>query len=474
MLLGLLLASAIPLMAQGFAVGPLQYKDPQNRFALELEGSWLNLEESELTGVANYVEVNKQAILSIHVRPVTPPIELKAAAQQDAARWTAQKNFKKTAEEERTEGGRTWLLQKATYIYVDEELEEESPVAVRLIHGVFGTAHVTIALHGGMDAQATLDALALEVGKKLRALGAPAQQGQQAGRDSADSPGVANKEATTTGLVPPLGPFKPEPGAIVLAPFPASFKTPPNWRIGQQARETAMLVSNTEPGVIFVNAGLYDSFDACYNALSNTFREIQCTAQATEGPRSENMAGMQGTFASYIGQDAQGNPIAVRFRAVHTGRGIGIGIVALTTPEMIGRLAPRVDEIARSLKAGEFVPDRQAMAQLVGQWARHRGSTSGSLSGPTGGTSSSAFSTYTFNPDGTFSYSFESSLSVASSVGLEGNQATLFSASNDSDQGRYFVAQGVLILSSAKCGSRTLDARLEGQYLRIGDVVYVR
>jgi hypothetical protein len=288
-----------------------------------------------------------------------------------------------------------------------------------------------------------------------------------------DQPQGQGKGEAVTGTSA-QGEFTAQPGATVLNPLPASFKVPQNWKMGNQQLSTTLLVSDSEPGIIVVHAGIYENFESCLVALSKGFQELKMTGQVVEGPREEKIAGLNGIFASYQGQAQDGTPVAARYRAVLSGRGVGIMVCGITTPEQIHVQGPRVDEVARTFKLGEFVPDRAAMAAIVGQWAKHQGSTSGSLSGPTGGTSSSSFASFTFNPDGTYSYSFEGSLSASTSVSDSGSQTSVFSGSSDSDQGRYFVAKGALILASSKGGCEIYEARMEGGRLVIGTVTYVR
>ena len=268
--------------------------------------------------------------------------------------------------------------------------------------------------------------------------------------------------------------FQPLPGQTILNPFPASFTIPQNWQVGRQIRENASLVSYTEAGLIIVNAGIFINIESIYRALSNIFTEMKCTGKAVQGPRSVSIGRLEGTMADYYGSDEEGTPLAAHFCSVFSSKGLCMGAFGMTSPEKIYYLASRVDEITHSFHFGEFIPDYKAMASLAGQWSLYKGSSSGSQSSSYGGTSMSRFSSYIFNQDGTFNYSFESSISATSYLSGMGNQTSGFSSSSDSDQGSFFVAHGVIILVSQKYGSRTLDAHMEGKFLHIGNSVYAR
>src|SRR5262249_5775610 len=143
-------------------------------------------------------------------------------------------------------------------------------------------------------------------------------------------------------------PFVPPPGSTVFDPLPAAFVVPQNWRIGEKQRDTVLLVSDTEPGMIIVHVGAYRSFDGCYADLSKGFSVLKLTGRAMEGPRDEQIAGQPGTFASYQGQAEDGTPVAARYRAVLAKDGLSLAVCGITTPDQLQKQAPRVDAIARS------------------------------------------------------------------------------------------------------------------------------
>ena len=260
-------------------------------------------------------------------------------------------------------------------------------------------------------------------------------------------------------------------GVITINPFPASFVVPPNWKIAAAEGDVVALSPNAAAGdsLIIVHAGLYRRMEQFYAKLDYTFREeLKLQAQVTAGPRAEVVGGMNGVYVAFSGVNAQGGPVEARFRAVISGAGVGASVLGFATPAQIGAVGARVEEIARSFQISNFAPDQKAMGALVGRWNYEKNAVSGNQAGSQGGVASNFFATYVFNPDGTFSYASKSSVSV-SVEGLGG-----LSQSHDEAEGRFYVSQGKLILSSDKHGSRVTDYQMAGQYLRVGNQMYRR
>jgi hypothetical protein len=421
-----------------------------------------------------FVEYAHGVFLALNVRKVPGPVDARSAAKQDLGRWQKFKDWRLVNEEERSDGAVTYLVQRASFTLVDEEAPEEAErLTVRLLHSVFGDAHVTVALLADCGMDRAVDGVAQRVLKGLKPPPAatgpgPCPQPQASAASPTDDragTGAPAKEAV---------PFAPPPGATVFDPLPAAFTVPQSWRLAEKQRDSALLVSDTEPGMILVHVGYYRVFDGCYTDLSKGFGLLKLSGRATDGPRDESIADQPGTFACYEGHAEDGTPVAARYRAVLSRGGLSLAVCGITTPDQIARQAPRVDAIARSFLLGALEPDRQTMASLLGRWSRYRGSSSGSQSSASGGTSSSSFASFTFREDGTFSYDSESSLSVTGAATGEGTQGSAFSGSSQQDQGRYMVVKNLLILSSDKGGSEIYELRVEPNRFALGDVVYVR
>ncbi|MFO0983527.1 MAG: hypothetical protein U1E76_17650 [Planctomycetota bacterium] len=488
--------------------GPLKYVDAEQRFTLAVPGTWVKDEPPEFPCQAMFLEITQGAFVSVHVRKVPMATELAAAVAGDAVHWSKQRQWQLLQEEAKSEGGVSLLVQKATFVLVDEESPEDAePAAIRLVHAVFKDVHVTIGIVGDTDSLAVLDQITQRVVKGLRppsktAAAAPGHDESKAAADDQPAPAMIDprqldqldpetraavlrlldqqKQADRHDVDEVEHPAPAQaapPGATALEPFPAWFVIPAGWRIADRAADVITLVSDTEPGLIAVHAGLYASFDGMYLDLNKGFQQQRLSGQALEGPRPEAIADLPGTFAAYQGQAQDGTPIAARFRAVrsaHPGLGVGIMVCGLTTPQMMSVQGARIDAIARSFRVGEFAPERTAMAALVGDWALARSGSSGSLSSPAGGTSHGSFASYSFRADGSYSYAFESSLSVAGGATSSGTQATVFSAANDHDEGRFYVAKDRLVLASSQGGCVTYDLGRQGNQIVIGGTAYSR
>lgn len=261
---------------------------------------------------------------------------------------------------------------------------------------------------------------------------------------------------------------QPAQGSVAtrLAPWPVTFQAPEGWLVHLTPLGAAM---GTQGGEVLtlLHAGVYHDAWQLFRLVAKSLEGRIQSMQPLGGVRSGTVAGRLAHALSYHGILMDGQPLGIEAAVALDPSGLG-AIVICGGP--MGRQREMADTAQRVLGMLAFGPlqvDPQQMRPFVGRWTRYKGSSSGYSSSPSR-SSTSAFSWYEFREDGTWVYHSESSVS-ATVPGLSG-----FSASQDGNQGRWFVLEGKLVLISEANGCDVVDADLQGQQLRIGDATFVR
>ncbi|MBI1851748.1 MAG: hypothetical protein HYR85_15510, partial [Planctomycetes bacterium] len=222
----------------------------------------------------------------------------------------------------------------------------------------------------------------------------------------------------------------------------------PRWRVTHDEKGDAILVPSVESGIVLVHAELYDSFDPLYARATALLADLGFRVERSDDPRKDPLGDLRGTIVTSTGNDSAGHALVARARAVLSDKGIGTVAVGFATPAAIRDLGPRIDEIVRSFRFGDFTPEREAMAKLAGTWT---------LDKP-GDAPPGSFAKLVFAADGTIRATWPAGADGKSDVG----------------DGRFAILGGTLILSSQRNGSHVVDFALDAEHLRLGGATYTK
>jgi hypothetical protein len=263
----------------------------------------------------------------------------------------------------------------------------------------------------------------------------------------------------------------PAPGSVTRLPgWNIEFSLPIGWRIAQTQGHVRMLASTSEPGMIFIAPGLYDSADEMIADVTRLYASMNQMPTPVEVPASARIGGLPAMVATYDSQDQTLRPVRARYVNVLTPHGTGLNLLAMSAPEHFDRLRLTVERLAASVIAQMPDPENGAMAALAGTWRLapdERAAASAERSAP------SADESVTF--DGRGGYQWESFSFVTQFGRLSGSRTTntVTTASGQVDVGRYTVLGNRLVLRGRR-GQFALEFELEGEHLVIGGKTYRR
>jgi hypothetical protein len=179
--------------------GPLSYDDPRGRFRLASAGAWHQVFLQDLPNTsATFLEMQRQCVLTVHIREVAPQTLVAKAAKEGEANFQSFKGW--NAWKDSTPMGGSLLREKTTY-FRDEILNTLS-TAVELIHTVIGSLHITLVLRTDSEEANIIDSVASQLAQSLG--GAPqarAPQGIPAGiPSSAPQQGIPQSGIPQSGI----------------------------------------------------------------------------------------------------------------------------------------------------------------------------------------------------------------------------------------------------------------------------------
>lgn len=260
---------------------------------------------------------------------------------------------------------------------------------------------------------------------------------------------------------------------VSFAGLPVSFAVPQGWKLAQQEGDLAALAPDmaNPDAVAVVRPGVYRNADEFFNLAGQSLRDDLhiAGAEVAQAPRSYTLGGMNASSALLSAAGADGRRVAISLDVVMAASGVGLGVVTLAPAAQAKQIQATAEALLRTAHLGALSFNRQAAAALIGDWYKAVAATGGNSSGSNGGWASGANAYFSFREDGTYGYSSES----FASVDVPGTGA--LSSSRTEDGGRYYPANGQLILISTRNGSSSLVFRVvDGKYIQLGNGYFAR
>jgi len=272
---------------------------------------------------------------------------------------------------------------------------------------------------------------------------------------------------TAVAAVSPL-PLMAQPAASLDA-WNLRYTIPPGWQLGQQLGRIHGLTSGTSGAMLYVAAGMYQTFNDVAADAARGFQALGLVGMPQGQPTTSTIRGMQAMTAAYAAQNQMGVPLLVQITAVLTPHGTGLVVTGLAPMQYGTQVGAVVDQVAQSIEVGGPPrPNPQAIAALRGRWMFYSGKATG-VTGATGGASNSYEETVEF--DGTGRFSWQSSASV--SVTTPGAGGTAGGANASSDQGAYTVIGSTLVLRGQQ-GQMAVDIQVLGDRIIADGKTYLR
>lgn len=268
---------------------------------------------------------------------------------------------------------------------------------------------------------------------------------------------------TALGAAPPQS-----AGQGVFSGWNIRYTVPPGWTVARIIGRSQVLASQSEPGIIFLGAGMYRTAEEALADLAAAYRMLNLQAMPAEPPQRTSIAGYDAVAATYVSVDQSGRQVQGRYLALFTRYGTGLNLLAMTTPELMPRLRDTLDVLASTVKAFSPAVNAEATAALAGSWIYYAGAAGGG-SRVTGGTSNTYEETVVF--DGRGGFRWQSSASV--SADASGYAGSAGQASANNDQGTYTVI-GTSIVFKGTRGQVIADFELQANRLVLGGKVFGR
>jgi hypothetical protein len=227
-----------------------------------------------------------------------------------------------------------------------------------------------------------------------------------------------------------------------LADWKVSYELPAGWQVAQRTERFHGLTTSAQGAVVYVAAGMYQSFNDIAGDLNKAFQALGLTGYPVGQPTSSTIRGMQAMTAEYAGQNQAGMPLRARVTAMLTPHGTGVVVTGIAATQLMAQVGTAVDQVARSVEAaGPPQPNPRAVAALQGRWMLYSGRAEGATSA-TGGASRSYEETVQFDGQGRFAWQSSASVSVTT-PGMTGNAG---GAQASSDEGTYTVIGSTLVV----------------------------
>jgi len=227
-----------------------------------------------------------------------------------------------------------------------------------------------------------------------------------------------------------------------LADWKVSYELPAGWQVAQRTERVHGLTTSAQGAVVYVAAGMYQSFNDVTADLNKAFQALGLTGIPMGQPASSTIRGMQAMTADYTGQNQAGMPLRARVTAILSPHGTGVVVTGIAAPQLMAQVQTGVDQVAASLEvAGPPQPNPRAVAALQGRWMLYSGRADGATSA-TGGSSNSYEETIQFDGQGRFAWQSSASVSVTT-PGMTGNAG---GAQASSDEGTYTVIGSTLVV----------------------------
>jgi hypothetical protein len=227
-----------------------------------------------------------------------------------------------------------------------------------------------------------------------------------------------------------------------LEAWKVSYELPAGWTVAQRTERFHGLTTSTQGAVVYVAAGMYQSFNDIAGDLNKAFQALGLTGYPVGQPTSSTIRGMQAMTADYTGQNQAGMPLRARVTAMLTPHGTGVVVTGIAATQLMAQVGSAVDQVAGSVEvAGPPQPNPRAVAALQGRWMLYAGRAEG-VTSATGGASRSYEETVQFDGQGRFAWQSSASVSVTT-PGLTG---TAGGAQASSDEGTYTVIGSTLVV----------------------------
>jgi hypothetical protein len=254
-----------------------------------------------------------------------------------------------------------------------------------------------------------------------------------------------------------------------LTEWNMQYTVPPGWQISQALGRVQVLASTTEAGALFVAPGMYRDFNDVGVDVTKFFQAMNLAASPVEPPAATTINGLQAMSGTYGSYDQMGQIVLSRGIAILSPHGTGLIVIGMTNQQQMPQLRQRVDEIARSFRAGGAPRvNQQAVQALAGRWMYYAGKADGG-SRVTGSTSHSHEEFVQF--DGVGQFSWQSSSSV--SVNTPGYTGSAGGASANNDAGTYTVIGSTLVVRGRQ-GQATFELQLMGDRLTADGRTFLR
>ena len=227
-----------------------------------------------------------------------------------------------------------------------------------------------------------------------------------------------------------------------LGDWKVSYELPAGWQVAQRTERFHGLTTSAQGAVVYVAAGMYQSFNDVAGDLNKAFQALGLTGYPTGQPTSSTIRGMQAMTMDYTGQNQAGMPLRARVTAMLTPHGTGVVVTGIAAPQLMPQVGTAVDQVAGSVGvAGPPQSNPRAVAALQGRWMLYSGRAEG-VTSSTGGTSRSYEETVQFDGQGRFAWQSSASVSVTT-PGMTGNAG---GAQASSDEGTYTVIGSTLVV----------------------------
>ena len=252
--------------------------------------------------------------------------------------------------------------------------------------------------------------------------------------------------------------------------FPVTFTLPKGWKLLKTEDNNQVLIPTgaaTVDALILIHTGVYSQHEPLVAGLAQSLKDLGCQELMVAEEGEKSIQGKKAYVARGSARNAAGSPVEFGLYGQLSGKQLGAGFLVLTSAAQSAEAFRAAEALLASAQFGAFTGNALKAAALVGNWSG--GSSEGSRTSGVGGITVASSTRYTFQKDGTFSFSHKSITSASGEFGELGSSLSKDSSTEDS--GKYFVVGSKLVLAGQKQGTRVVGYTLQTGLLKIAGIV---
>lgn len=250
-----------------------------------------------------------------------------------------------------------------------------------------------------------------------------------------------------------------------IAPFAVTVRPPSGWQAQSQPGGFAFARADGNAaiaGMAGVYAGPQDLVEGAMALLRDITNHLQLVGQPVTS-RSGNVDRLHARYWA-VGKDGSRADVALSCACADDGLGaFAFGLASEGVEPALGSL---VEAVGASFAFGAWRADEAAMRAVAGRWRQELFEGNVGHRGDHG--FGQATTTLELRPDGSFTQISSSVVSVTV-PGMSG-----LSRDGSTEEGRWLVVEGHLVLSSHGKGCLTQPMRSDGHVMRVGESLYRR